>query len=205
MKKVILLIFIMSISLFGKESNEFKKIDTFKAVITETSNLNNKKRIKEYEVLALLPDQLMKKMISPSINKGEIYLYNGEDKTIYYPILDQKITQKVDKDENYTLKFIRDLKSQTNDGDYKIIKSNNQIKEIIYNDGVTIKFESFSQIKDINFPSHVKIFDGKIEVSDLVIKNIEINTPISKKDFSIDEIIKNWWCSYKKSRSFWSR
>ena len=80
MKKVILLIFIMSISLFGKESNEFKKIDTFKAIITETSNLNNKKIIKEYEVLALLPDQLMKKIISPSINKGEIYLYNGENK-----------------------------------------------------------------------------------------------------------------------------
>lgn len=191
MKKFVLYFFIFSLSLFAEDKNEFNKINTFKAVIVETSHLNNRTKTKEYEILADLPDKLIKKMISPSINKGEIYLYNGSDKTIYYPLLEQTIDQKINEDENYTLKFIRDLKSYEGDVDFKIIKSNNQIQKIIYNDGITIEFESFSKINEINFPTHVRILDRNIEISELIIKDIKINIPISKKDFSLDEIIKN--------------
>ncbi len=191
MKKLMLYFFIFSLSLFAEDKNEFKKINTFKAVIIENSRLNNRTKTKEYQVLASLPDKLIKKMISPSINKGEIYLYNGSNKTIYYPLLEQTINQKINEDENYILKFIRDLKSYDGNVDFRVVKSNNQIQEIIYNDGIMIKFESFSKINGINFPTHVRILDGNIEVSELIIKDIEINIPVSKKDFSLDEIIKN--------------
>lgn len=191
MKKFILYFFIFSLSLFAEDKNEFNKINTFKAIITENSHLNNRKKTKEYEILADLPDKLIKKMISPSINKGEIYLYNGADKTIYYPLLEQTINQKINEDENYTLKFIRDLQSYDKNADFKVIKSDNKIKKIVYNDGITIEFESFSKINEINFPTHVRILDRNIEVSELIIKDIKINIPISKKDFSLDEIIKN--------------
>jgi len=190
MKKLILYLFIFSLSLFAEDKNELKKINTFKAIFTENTNLNNRKKTKEYEVLASLPDKLIKKMISPSINKGEIYLYNGTHKTIYYPLLEQTIDQKIDEDENYTLKFIRDLKSNDDNVDFKVVKSHNQIQKIIYNDGITIKFESFSKINGINFPTHVRILDENIEISELIIKNIEINISLTEKDFSLDEIIK---------------
>jgi outer membrane lipoprotein-sorting protein len=191
MKKLIFFIFIMSISLFAKGVDGFEKIKTFRATITESSNLNNQKKTKEYHILALLPDQLKKEMISPSINKGEIYVYKGKNKTIYYPLLEQIIEQKIDENENYTLRFIRDLSSHTDNPNFKLIKSNNQVKEIVYNDGITIKFESFTTINEIKFPTHVKIFDNSMEVSDLMIKDIEINLPVSKKELSIDEITKN--------------
>ena len=191
MKKLILYFFIFSLSLFAIDKNEFNKIDTFKAIITETSHLNNRIKVKEYEVLADLPDKLIKKMISPSINKGEVYLYNGSDKTIYYPLLEQTINQQINEDENYTLKFIRDLKSYDKNKDFQIVKFNNKIQKIVYNDGITIKFEAFSKINEINFPTHVRILDGNTEISELIIKDIEINIPVFKKDFSLDEIIKN--------------
>jgi len=191
MKKIILYLFLFSLSLFAKDKNEFNKINTFKAIIIENSHLNNRTKTKEYEILAELPDNLIKKMISPSINRGEIYLYNGTDKTIYYPLLEQTIEQTITPDENYTLKFIQDLKSNGENIDFKVIKSNNQIQKIVYNDGITIKFESFSKINEINFPTHVRILDGNIEVSELIIRDIKINVPISKKDFSLNEIIKN--------------
>jgi len=191
MNKLILYFFIFSLSLFAEDKNEFTKINTFKAVIIENSHLNKRKKTKEYQVLASLPDKLIKKMISPSINQGEIYLYNGSNKTIYYPLLEQTINQEINKDENYTLKFIRDLKSLDESVDFKVVKSNDKIQEIIYNDGITIKFESFSKKNGINFPTHVRILDDNIEVSELIIKDIEINIPVSEKDFSLDEIIKN--------------
>ncbi|MEI6857526.1 hypothetical protein [Psychrilyobacter sp.] len=191
MKKIVLYFFIFSLSLFAEDKNDFKKINTFKAIIIENTRLNKRTKTKEYQVLADLPDKLIKKMISPAINKGEIYLYNGSDKTIYYPLLEQTIDQKINIDENFTLKFIRDLKSHDENVNFRVIKSNNQIQKIIYNDGITIKFESFSKINGINFPTHVRILDENIEVSELIIKDIEINIPVSKKDFSLDEIIKN--------------
>ncbi len=191
MNKLMLYFFIFSLSLFAEDKNEFTKINTFKAVIIENSHLNKRKKTKEYQVLASLPDKLIKKMISPSINQGEIYLYNGSNKTIYYPLLEQTINQEINKDENYTLKFIRDLKSLDESVNFKVVKSNDKIKEIIYNDGITIKFESFSKKNGINFPTHVRILDDNIEVSELIIKDIEINIPVSEKDFSLDEIIKN--------------
>jgi len=191
MKKFVLYFFIFSFGLFAEDKNDFKKINTFKAIIIENTRLNNRKKTKEYQVLANLPDELIKKMISPSINKGEIYLYNGSDKTIYYPLLEQTIDQKINKDENYTLKFIRDLQSHDKNTNFKLVKFDNQIQKIIYNDGITIKFESFSKINGINFPTHVRILDENIEISELIIKDIEINIPVSKKDFSLDEIIKN--------------
>jgi len=191
MKKIILYLFIFSLSLFAEDKNEFKKINTFKAIFTESSHLNNRTKIKVYEVLASLPDKLKKKIISPSINKGEIYLYIGSDKTIYYPLLEQTIDQKINEDENYILKFIRDLKSNDENINFRVIKSDDQIKKIIYNDGITIIFESFTKINGINFPTHVRILDENIEVSELMIRDIEINVPISKKDFYLDEIIKN--------------
>ena len=190
MKKMILYLFIFSLSLFAEDKSELKKINTFKAIFTENTNLNNRKKTKQYEVLASLPDKLIKKMISPSINKGEIYLYNGTHKTIYYPLLEQTIDQKIDEDENYTLKFIRDLKSNDDNVDFKVVKSHNQIQKIIYNDGITIKLESFSKINGINFPTHVRILDENIEISELIIKDIEINISLTEKDFSLDEIIK---------------
>lgn len=191
MKKIIFYFFILSLSLFAEDKNYFKKVNTFKAVIIETNHLNKQTKTKEYNILADLPDKLIKKMISPSINKGEIYLYNGSNKTIYYPLLEQTIDQKINKDENYTLKFIRDLKSNDRNLDFKVVEINNQVQKIIYNDGITIKFESFSKINGINFPTHVRILDENIEISELIIKDIEINIPVSKKDFIIDEIIKN--------------
>lgn len=191
MKKLILCFFVFSLSLFAEDKNNFKQVNTFKAIIIENTHLNKRSKTKKYQVLANLPDKLIKKMISPSINKGEIYLYNGSNKTIYYPLLEQTIDQKINEDENYTLKFIRDLKSNDENTDFKVIKSDDQIKKIIYNDGITIKFESFSKINGINFPTHVRILDENIEISELVIKDIEINIPLSKKDFSLDEIIKN--------------
>ncbi len=191
MKKLIFLIFIMSVSLFAKGVDGFEKIKTFSATITESSDLNNQKKAKEYHILALLPNQLKKEMISPAINKGEIYLYKGGNKTIYYPLLEQTIEQKIDENENYTLKFIRDLSSHTDNQNFKLVKSNDQVKEIIYKDGITIKFESFAMINGIKFPTHVKVFDNSMEISDLIIKDIEINIPVSKEDLSIDEIIKN--------------
>ena len=60
MKSLIIYFFLFSFSLFAEDKNEFKKINTFKATITEKSHLNNRTKTKEYQILARLPDKLKK-------------------------------------------------------------------------------------------------------------------------------------------------
>ncbi len=194
MKKIIFLFLMFGLSLFAKEVNRFATIDTFKANITETTNLNNKMRVTKYQITAKLPDELKKTMIFPDINKGEIYLYKGASKVIYYPVLEQIIESTVDENENYILKFIRDLKyyDENNlNNEFQLISINGYIEKINYNDGITIIFEKFLKINGINFPSYVKILDGKNIISTLVLEDIHINPSILEEELSIDEIIKN--------------
>jgi outer membrane lipoprotein-sorting protein len=192
MKKIILFIFLLGINLFASNTENFQKIDTLKAIVEETSRINNKEKTKKYEILLMLPDKMVKTMIFPETNQGEVYLYNGEKKTIYYPLLEQVIDEKITEDENYTLKFIRDLKKgNANSKDVKFITNNGQIGEILYKDGMKIKFLEFSNIDGINFPTDIVIFDRDMEISHLKLKDIKINIPVSEKDFSADEIIKN--------------
>ena len=189
MYKIILCFFILSFSTFGQTENSFKNINTFRATVTETTNLNNHKRSTKYQVLGSLPSKLLKIIIAPNLNRGEIYLYNGTHKTIYYPILNQIITKKINSEENYTLKFIRDLKNYVRNINFKVIKQKNKITEIIYKDGTVIKFLSFYRINKIDFPAHVVIFDKNIKISDLVIKNVQLNVRVTRDDFLLNKVI----------------
>jgi len=191
MKKIILFYLILTFSIFAKGNNDFSKIKTFSATIIESSTLNNQKKTKKYKVLADLPDKLIKTMISPKINKGETYLYDKNKKTIYFPLLEQTISQDINEEENYTLKFIKDLGGYNSTSTFRIVQSNGEIKEIIYNDGIYIKLSNYSKINNINFPQNIKIFDKDIEISQLVLSNIKINIPVNDKDFLIHETTKN--------------
>ncbi|MCK5780475.1 MAG: hypothetical protein KAH04_05610 [Psychrilyobacter sp.] len=191
MKNIFLFFLVLTLTTFSKEENDFSKIKTFKATIIESSNINNRKKTKEYKVLADLPNKLIKTMISPEINKGETYLYNENKKTIYFPLLDQTIYQDVNTEENYTLKFIKDLGAYNEKSDFKVVKLEGEIKEIIYNDGVHIKLSNYSKVNGINFPKYITIFDKEIEISKLVLSNIEINLSVTDEDFLIHETTKN--------------
>ena len=57
------------------------------------------------------PKKIRIEILSPEINKGEIYTYENNKKYIYYPILDQTVEQTFSSTDSDIIKIIEDIKN----------------------------------------------------------------------------------------------
>jgi outer membrane lipoprotein-sorting protein len=180
-KKIIPLIFLILFSL-TVHAKGLEEIGTIKGIIKETSYYNNRKTEKEYRIKSILPDKIYKEMLSPEINRGEIYIYSGEEKLIYYPILEQTVSQKIDEDENFIIKVIKDLKNPEN---LTILKKENKICSLEYDNGLEIIFKDHEKIGEYFFPMYVDIYDDGYLVSEISFEQVELDLPLDEKEFRI--------------------
>ncbi len=181
MKLVQLIFFILISSVYAKNLDEIK---TISCLVDETSYYNNRKTEKEYQIKSILPDRIYKEIVSPEINKGEIYVYSGNEKFIYYPLLEQTISQKIDEDENFIIKVIKDLKKPKN---LTILKEGNKIRSLKYETGVEIIFENHYKVGEYNFPKYAKIYDDGILISELKFSDVKLDISLDEKQFRLDK------------------
>jgi len=186
MKLIFSLLFIFLVEMiFG---NNFSDLENFKSLVTQKTFLNNKVKEKKYEMVVKFPDLIYKKTLFPEINKGEIYVYNKNKKYIYYPLLEQNISQEIDESENEFLEILKELKGNNKGEKKNKIISNEKglIKEIVFDTGEIIKFENYIKIKDIYFPESIDIYDeNEVIVSKMKFDKITLNQKISNEIFEI--------------------
>ncbi len=187
---LIMLIFGITIT-----AQDFTNIKNFSATVSEKTIVNKKERKKSYVLFVKFPDKIYKEMISPEINKGEIYIYNGNKKTVYIPLLDQKSEKEADSDENYIIKVIKNLREvdisklksgvvKNEDGIYKINTSTLLIEEAVYDDNI-VKFLNYDKISGNNFPKKVEVYENGSLVSQIEFTNIKVNDGIEDKKFKL--------------------
>lgn len=186
MKIIFGLIFVFLVEIiFG---NDFSDVENFKTKVEQEVFINNKMKEKKYDLIVKFPDLVYKKILFPEINKGEIYVYNKNQKKIFYPLLEQTIIQVVDENENEILNILYDLKDEKKEKEkIEILKNgNNLIKEIVYKTGEKIKFVNYSKIKNINFPTLIEVYnEDEVLISRIKFQEIEINEKLPNKVFEI--------------------
>lgn len=163
MKKIVLVMFFMSILAFSKD---FWELSRFSVSVSESSSSG---KSKSYSML-YNSGTLKLTINSPSVNKGEVYTYSGSQKTIYYPSLKQTVTQNVDSDEANFLNIINKLKSIN--GKTTVTKGNDKF---VFQDSKLVSIESkeytasFSGYKNSggnDYPSTVRISEnGKTKIT----------------------------------------
>ncbi|MGM0507735.1 MAG: LolA family protein [Fusobacteriota bacterium] len=173
-KHIIIFFLVISSFLLG---NQFKEVESFNAKTTETTLKNNKTTVTKYKLKLKFPDMVYKEITYPEMNRGEVYLYVENEKKIYYPLLEQIITQEIDENENQILGVLRDLKES---------EKTEEIKFLEYENGTKILFNNYKKINGINFPTTVKIYEENNLISKLEFSDIKINSKLNKKDFQID-------------------
>ena len=195
MKKIIFIIsFILAVSIFGAD---FSTIDTFSLDAKERSIINKKEKKKEYSLKVKFPDKIYKEMKKPDINRGELYIYNGNKKSIYIPALKQKNTKDVEEEENYIIKVMKDIKNinyskakngivEIEDGKFKVDAAAKKVLEAEYEDETKVVFEKYSEISGYNFPVKVVIYDKGAFLSQLDFSNIKINKKIGNEVFNLN-------------------
>jgi len=187
MKKIIVSMLLCVLSIVSvAQMKTVSSIESFKFDAREVTIVNNKKRVKEYKVSAQLPDLIRKEITFPAENKGEVYLYKKDKKIVYLPLFEQSYEEDLDNEENYIIKVIKDLKEKEKaDPVFKEDFYAGRIKEISYENGLRIQFDKLDRISGYYFPVKIRVYDGNSLISEVVIKNVQVNIPLGKEEFEI--------------------
>lgn len=187
MKKIFIGVLLCMLGVFSiAHGKTISNIDSFKFEAREITTLNNRKRITEYKVSAKLPDLIRKEITFPKENMGEVYIYNKDKKIVYLPLFEQSYEEKLDNEENYIIKVMKDLKEKEQlDPVFKEDFYAGNVKEISYENGLRIYFEKLDRISGYYFPVNIKVYDGEHLISEVVIKNVKVNPTFTKKEFEI--------------------
>lgn len=166
MKKIILTMFLL-ISMFTF-SKEFWEKGDFTVNVTEELKANNSTKTKKY-IMNYGNGAMKLTIISPTVNKGEVYTFKGSTKTIYYPSLKQTVTQKLQPNEANILSVFNKLKTlttkktQTKNGDVFTF-SNDKLVSIKSN-GYTVNFSGYSKSGNYDYPSTITVKDKNFQVT----------------------------------------
>lgn len=187
MKKWILTVFLL---IFFTAFSSEKRISDIKNLAFSTQEIlgvNGKERETKYDIKFQVPDKIKKEITFPELNKGELYIYNKNEKTIYLPIFHQITHEKISNDENRIIEVINYIfEKEKKDINFRKKYYNSEIKEISLDDGVKIKFDKFEKINGYILPVSFELFDDEIKIGIINIKNYQINPEFDGKEFVLE-------------------
>ena len=164
MRKVVLLFMLISVFSFSKDFWEKSK---FTVNVTENIRANKSTKTKKY-VMTYSSGTLKINMTYPTVNKGEIYTFTENNKTIYYPSLKQTVTQKLQEDESNILSVFNKLnkltekKTQTKNGD--TFTFTNSWLTSITSKGYKVNFSDYVKVGEYSYPTKISVTDGNSQI-----------------------------------------
>ncbi|MGL4402937.1 MAG: LolA family protein [Fusobacteriaceae bacterium] len=186
MKKIISLIFMVFYFVLSAKEKPLYTLNNVSFKVKEVTTLDGGKRELTYEIVLEFPDKMKKTVISPEINKGEIYLYNHGEKTIYLPFFNQVEKGEVSSEENRVLEFIKTLmEMEKNNSIFRENYYKNLNQKIKLASGEIIDIKSRKENNGYLFPDEIDIFSSDIKVSTLKLSDFKSNIQINEDEFKI--------------------
>ena len=172
--KYFLLFLIISLITFGKSIDSIKDI-TFE--VEEKLYMNNDTKKSEYVIKYIKPDFIRKEVLKPELNKGEIYIYSEGKKIVYLPLFDQISEESIVNREDNTLESLNYIMKE------KELKDG----EMTLKNGITLKLEKLKKVSGYTLPESWTIYDGKIKVASLKIKNYRIDSNLNREELALHD------------------
>lgn len=172
--KYFLLFLIISLITFGKSIDSIKDI-TFE--VEEKLYMNNDTKKSEYVIKYIKPDFIRKEVLKPELNKGEIYIYSEGKKIVYLPLFDQISEESIVNREDNTLESLNYIMKE------KELKDG----EMTLKNGITLKLEKLKKVSGYTLPESLTIYDGKIKVASLKIKNYRIDSNLNREELALHD------------------
>ena len=161
-----IILFFMMIAAFSF-SKDFWEKGRFTVNVTEELKMNKSTKTKRY-IMTYSGGTLKIQITYPSVNKGEIYTFSGNTKTIYYPSLNQTVTQNLQKDESNILSVFNKLnkltskKTQTKNGDTFTFE--NSWLTSISSKGYRANFSDYVKAEEYTYPTKIWVTDGNSQI-----------------------------------------
>lgn len=177
---------IFSCILFGKEYKPLEQVKKFSFEVAEVNYIGKKQKKILYFVQMSLPNIFKKEILFPDLNKGEIYLYKENMKTVYLPIFEQKKTMRLEKEELQVLDVIKMLAKQlSTDLAFRKEYYSKKNVEFILNENYKVIIQSYSDINQYLFPKKWLLEEKGQKILELTLSKIEINPNFTEEDFQV--------------------
>ena len=99
-------LFLFLVVIFISFAKNIEEIEDMTINIEERLSLNGDIKKSEYILQYIKPDFIRKVILSPELNKGEIYIYDSKKKVMYLPLFDQVSEEILNEEEDSTLEAI---------------------------------------------------------------------------------------------------
>lgn len=187
MKKYISILLILLQYFAFAGTKNLSDVKTLKFDVLEKTNINGKKREIKYKIDFKLPNKFRKEVISPELNKGEIYIYDysKNKKIVYLPIFDETKENSIQEDENKIIKALNKIiKEEKESKDFNKKYNNMTPQTLKIDEQVSIDIQSYSKNNDFIFPETIVINESGSKVGEIKINNIKVNTNIEEGVFN---------------------
>lgn len=170
-----------------KTSKSISQVKTMELVIEDSFKINKEFRKTEYRLKFIIPDIIKKEMISPEMNKGELYIYNKGKKMTYLPMFKQKKIENVTSGENTIIEVINYIfDMEKKDKNFKTEYYARRVNGIKLGERTVIVFKKFNLYDGYLFPEIMSINEDDQHVGDIKITQMIINQKFDLKEFNIE-------------------
>lgn len=184
MKKIVILVLMVLSSLFSY-GKELSQINSLIMDVKESITINGEVKNSEYKLSYIYPDFIRKDILSPELNRGEVYIYTKDKKIVYLPLFDQKSEEALSGDENEALEAINFiLTKDKDDSKFKEDYHAKKIKEIYLKNGRKVEIDSLKEYNGYLLPTKFIVYDGDMIIAKLQIKQYEVNSNINVQELS---------------------
>lgn len=172
--KYLFLFLIISILAFAKN---IESIEDMTIAIQEKLSMNGETKKSEYLIKYIKPDFIRKEILSPELNKGEIYIYSDGKKLVYLPLFDQMSEEKLEEGEDSIIETIN------------YILKEKELKEgkISLENGGVIELRKMKNFSGYTLPENIIIYDGDIEIANLKVKSYMINSNLKREELLLHD------------------
>lgn len=189
MKKFMLIV-LMLLSSFVYAAKDLSTLKTLKFEAEEKQITNGKEKILRYLVQIEFPDKIRKEIIFPELNKGEIYIYQGNKKLVYLPIFDEHKESEIDRNENRIIQAINKLKDlESNSPSFKKEYHQKKLKSFYIDDDKIVSAHIKEYFEEGNYilPRTIEVKEDDINLGTVILKNVESNPRLDEENFKLEK------------------
>lgn len=190
-RRVMILFLILGNFVFSAIKN-LDELKTIKFDVQEKIKLNGNsknERVMKYSISYEIPRKIRKEILAPELNKGELYIYDGQEKLIYLPIFDEYKKTISDEEENRIVQTINRLMSlERSDSEFRKEYQAKKLISLLVDDNSNnlVKIKGYTEKEGYILPEFIEILENNISLGEIRISNIEINPKFSKEEFNLE-------------------
>jgi outer membrane lipoprotein-sorting protein len=172
----------------GTKSRSISQIKTLEFKIREESFYNRNRTEIGYTLKFKLPDMARKEVLSPELNKGELYIYNKGRKMTWLPLFKQKKTEDIPEGENRIIDIFNHIfRMEKEDENFRREYYEKKLKGVKLGDRLTIEFHNYELCDGYLFPLTFTVKDKDAALGEIHVETLKINGRLDDKEFAMEE------------------